>query len=121
MSQNSNIESVLHETRTFDPPENFDSRINGAYIGSMEEYKEMHEKSLQDPDGFWGLVADELDWFERWDTVLDGDDTDYEGSVPPSLGLIPPESKKLCRYLPVERWKKLSPHVQALAVPRHVD
>ena len=53
--------------------------------------------------------------------TLDGDDADYEGSVPPSLGLIPPEGQKLCRYLPVERWKKLSPHVRPLAVPRHAE
>ncbi|MDB4493260.1 hypothetical protein N9216_01460 [Pseudomonadales bacterium] len=53
--------------------------------------------------------------------TLDGEDADYEGSAPPSLGLIPPENKNLCRYLPKERWDKLSPHVKALSVPRHVD
>ena len=73
MSENSNIESVLHETRTFEPPENFDTRISGAHIGSMDEYTKMYKQSIEDPNTFWAAVADELDWFERWDTVLDGD------------------------------------------------
>lgn len=66
MSQNINIESVLHETRIFDPPVNFDSRIGGAYIGSMNEYRDLYKQSIEDPNTFWGSVADELDWFERW-------------------------------------------------------
>jgi acetyl-CoA synthetase len=73
MSENSNIESVLHESRTFEPPENFDTRISGAHIGSMDEYTKMYKQSIEDPNTFWAAVADELDWFERWDTVLDGD------------------------------------------------
>ncbi len=68
----SSIESILQEDRIFAPPENFDSRIGGAYISSMEEYETLHKRSLEDSDGFWGDVADELDWFERWDTVQTG-------------------------------------------------
>ncbi|MDP6693067.1 MAG: acetate--CoA ligase [Phycisphaerales bacterium] len=70
---NSSIESVLHEERTFDPPENFDTKIGGAYIRSIDEYKEIYKRSIDDPNTFWGSVAGELDWFERWDTVLSGD------------------------------------------------
>ena len=60
---NSNIESVLQENREFDPPANFDQRIGGSYIGSMGEYKEIYDRSIENPDEFWGSVADELDWF----------------------------------------------------------
>ena len=72
MTDTGNFESILHEDRTFSPPENFDVRIGGAYIGSMDEYNEMYKRSIDDPDGFWGDVADELDWFERWNTVSSG-------------------------------------------------
>ena len=73
MSQKSTIESLLQESRTFNPPETFDSRIGGAYIESMDEYEELYKQSIDDPNTFWASVADELDWFERWDTVLEGD------------------------------------------------
>ena len=29
------------------------------------------ERSLNDPEGFWGEVAHGLDWYRKWDTVLD--------------------------------------------------
>ncbi len=68
-----NIESILHEDRIFQPQDNFDTRIGGAYIDSMEEYTSLYKRSIEDPDGFWSDVADELDWFERWDTVQTGE------------------------------------------------
>jgi len=60
------IESVLHENRIFNPPADFDERIGGAYISSMEQYREMYRRSIDDPEGFWGEAAAELDWFEPW-------------------------------------------------------
>lgn len=67
-----NIESILQEDRIFSPQDNFDARIGGAYIGSLDEYNTMYKRSIDNPDGFWGDVADELDWFERWNTVSSG-------------------------------------------------
>ena len=29
------------------------------------EYIELYNQSINDPDGFWGRVADRLDWFEK--------------------------------------------------------
>ena len=72
MTDSVKIESILHEDRLFLPQKNFDERIGGAYINSSEAYNEMYSRSIQDPDCFWGDVADELDWFERWDTVSSG-------------------------------------------------
>ncbi len=63
------IESVLHEERHFDPPVGFSQSIGGAYIGSIEQYREMYDRSLRDPDGFWAGIAGELDWFEPWSIV----------------------------------------------------
>ncbi|MDP6602415.1 MAG: acetate--CoA ligase, partial [Phycisphaerales bacterium] len=69
MSDSGNIESVLQEDRVFEPPASFGERIGGAYIESIDAYRTMWERSIADPDSFWAEVADELDWFERWDTV----------------------------------------------------
>ena len=64
-----NIESILQEDRTFTPPAEFSEQ---AHIKSLEQYKELYEKAKNDPEGFWGELAEqELEWFEKWDTVLD--------------------------------------------------
>jgi propionyl-CoA synthetase len=34
-------------------------------------YKELHTRSISDPEGFWGDAAKEIDWIKPWDTVLD--------------------------------------------------
>jgi len=34
-------------------------------------YQETYERSLSDPDGFWAEAAEDIDWFDRWETVLD--------------------------------------------------
>ncbi|MBX3352196.1 MAG: acetate--CoA ligase [Phycisphaeraceae bacterium] len=66
----SDIESLLHESRVFPPPADFAA---GARIGSMERYRELHARSLADPDGFWDEVARELHWFTPWKTVREFD------------------------------------------------
>ncbi len=69
MSEQSNIESILTENRVFDPPQSFNERIGGTYIQSIDEYEKLYKRSIDAPDEFWAEVADELDWFEQWDTV----------------------------------------------------
>jgi propionyl-CoA synthetase len=34
-------------------------------------YAELHARSLKDPQGYWGAVADDLVWTRKWDRVLD--------------------------------------------------
>ena len=36
-----------------------------------EIYDKVVQRSLVDPEGFWGEVAQGLDWEKKWDTVLD--------------------------------------------------
>jgi acetyl-CoA synthetase len=33
----------------------------------------MYKRSLDDPEGFWGEYAQELDWFKKWEKALEGD------------------------------------------------
>jgi acetyl-CoA synthetase len=51
------------------PPEEFTRQ---AYIKSFEEYKKLYEESVEDPEKFWGRMAEEfVTWEKRWDRVLD--------------------------------------------------
>ncbi len=34
-------------------------------------YEEAYRRSLEDPEGFWGEVAGEIDWIKPWESVLD--------------------------------------------------
>ncbi|MEO8763914.1 MAG: acetate--CoA ligase [Ginsengibacter sp.] len=40
-------------------------------ITSLEQYKEQYQKSITDPDSFWGDVADTFYWRKKWDKVLE--------------------------------------------------
>jgi acetyl-CoA synthetase len=62
------FESVLEESRKFEPPEEF---AKNAHISSLREYERLYRKSIEDPQGFWGEIAGELHWFKPWDRVLD--------------------------------------------------
>src|SRR5215212_4263828 len=35
------------------------------------DYQTAYDRSLRDPDGFWGDAAESISWFKRWDSVLD--------------------------------------------------
>ena len=37
----------------------------------MTNYKPIYERSLKDPEGFWGEAANNIDWDKPWDKVLD--------------------------------------------------
>jgi acetyl-CoA synthetase len=63
------IESILHEERTFEPSQEFSEQ---ASIKSLEEYNQLYEKAKANPEAFWAELAEtELDWFQKWDQVLD--------------------------------------------------
>jgi len=54
------IESLLKESRVFPPDAEFAAH---AHITSLEQYKAMHARSLEDPEGFWKEMAERLHWF----------------------------------------------------------
>jgi acetyl-CoA synthetase len=63
------IESILQEKRLFQPPAEFS---RNAHIKSLKEYQQLYEKAKADPAAFWAELAEqELDWFQKWDQVLD--------------------------------------------------
>jgi acetyl-CoA synthetase len=62
------IESVLKETRSFSPDEEFAAQ---AHISSLAQYREMYARSLDEPEAFWREVASELHWFTPPQRVLE--------------------------------------------------
>ncbi len=40
-------------------------------IRTFEEYQTMYKKSVEDPEAFWGEVAQEFEWKKPWTRVLD--------------------------------------------------
>ncbi len=68
MSQDNKITSMMAEDRVFYPPKELTEK---AHIKSLDEYRQMYEKSINEPEEFWGELAEkEIDWFKKWDQVL---------------------------------------------------
>jgi acetyl-CoA synthetase len=40
-------------------------------ISSLEEYKQVYQRSVDDPAGFWGDVAKHYHWYKPWESVLE--------------------------------------------------
>jgi acetyl-CoA synthetase len=64
-AKGSQFESVYAEKRVFDPSSKF---VQNARLKGREEYERMYKRSISDPNGFWGEMAEkELEWFKKWD------------------------------------------------------
>ena len=61
------ITSMMEEKRVFKPKK--ESRQK-AYIKSLDAYKRIYQRSIEDPEGFWGELAEQIDWYKKWDKVL---------------------------------------------------
>ncbi|MBK9173370.1 MAG: acetate--CoA ligase [Chloracidobacterium sp.] len=68
MSETNAIESVLSETRVFQPPSDFASK---AHISGFEAYEKLYAEAEADPSAFWEKQAADLHWFKRWEKVLE--------------------------------------------------
>lgn len=71
MSEKDSIKVLMSEERTFAPSEDI---ISKAHISSLQQYEEMYKKSVDDPEGFWGEIAEKnITWSKKWDKVLEYD------------------------------------------------
>ena len=53
----------------YPPSEEF---VRQAHVKGMEGYRELYRRAEQDPEAFWGDIAErEIHWFEKWKEVLD--------------------------------------------------
>ena len=39
-------------------------------INSLEQYQQDYKKSVEQPEAFWGEIAEHFKWHKKWDTVL---------------------------------------------------
>ncbi|HIG81061.1 MAG TPA: acetyl-coenzyme A synthetase, partial [Verrucomicrobiales bacterium] len=44
-----------------------------AHVASLEQYRELYEQSIADPETFWAGQAERLSWSRKWDTVREYD------------------------------------------------
>ena len=69
MSENKNnieaLEVHLKVQEKIYPPKEIADR---AWI---KDYEEIYKRSIEDRESFWGEIANELEWFEKWDKVLE--------------------------------------------------
>ncbi|MSR31508.1 MAG: acetate--CoA ligase [Gemmataceae bacterium] len=67
-SSSGNITSVLKETRSFPPSQEFSSQ---AHVKSLAEYEKLWKEAAEEPEKFWAAQADSLSWVKKWDKVLE--------------------------------------------------
>ncbi len=58
------ISALLSEDRVFDPPEAFRAR-------ALIQDRSVYDRAGADPEGFWADQAERLQWFKRWDRVME--------------------------------------------------
>jgi len=61
------IDTVLYETRAFEPSRAFAAE---AHIGNKLEYDLLWKQSQQDPIAFWEDAARNITWFSKWKKTL---------------------------------------------------
>ncbi len=64
--QSSTIDALLQENRRFPPSAEFTANAN-------VRDPSVYQRAKDDPEGFWAEAANRLDWFQRWEKVLDWD------------------------------------------------
>ena len=67
MEEPKTIASMMSEKRVLNPPKELSKK---AHIKSLDQYNEIYKRSVNDTEGFWGEMAEQLDWYRKWDKVL---------------------------------------------------
>jgi acetyl-CoA synthetase len=71
MVDENNKKSPVMESEIFYPNKQV---IENAHI---KDYKSMYKYSIENREKFWAEQADNLDWFKKWDKVLDASDAPF--------------------------------------------
>ena len=62
------MENTKGKDHVFAPARAFAER---AHVGSMDAYRKLYERSVKDPEGFWGEIADGFHWRRKWTKLRD--------------------------------------------------
>lgn len=60
-------EAAETEDHPIAPREDF---VKKAHVRSREQYEAMYKKSIEDPEGFWGEIANQFYWHKKWDVSI---------------------------------------------------
>ena len=64
----------MADAQQADPVYDVPAAVRGQTAIDDETYLRMYDRSVRDPEGFWAeQAAAQVDWFEKWDTVLEWD------------------------------------------------
>lgn len=58
---------IPHRGKKYPPSKEF---AKNAAVKSMRQYRVLYRRSVEDPEGFWGEMAQSLHWFKKWKKVL---------------------------------------------------
>ena len=58
-------ENKKTESEIYNPPQSIVENAN------VQEYENLYKRSIEDREGFWAEQAENLEWYEKWDKVLD--------------------------------------------------
>ena len=47
--------------------------VSNSRIASIESYRMLYKQSIENPEKFWGEIAERLDWYTKWNSVRDVD------------------------------------------------
>ncbi len=67
MSDQEKSEVLLKVKEKYQPPQEV---VDRAWV---KDYESLYKRSVEDREGFWSEVAEELHWFKKWDKVLEWD------------------------------------------------
>jgi len=79
-----NLSSSLTEIRLFPPPAEFAAK---AHVKDRAAYDAMYRRSVEEPEGFWAEAAGDLEWFEPWRAVREGEAQDTRWFVGGKINL----------------------------------
>jgi acetyl-CoA synthetase len=71
MTSTSNIQSVQSESAVYAPSSHFAKAMPSLHVPDMATYEKLHTEALNQPEKFWGDVAQEFHWYKPWNSVLE--------------------------------------------------
>lgn len=91
---------MASEEKIYYPPDEIVKNAN------VKEYDETYKRSIEDPEAFWAEQAESLDWFKKWDKVLDDSNHPYyKWFVGGKINII---HNAIDRHLKTEKRNKLA-------------
>jgi len=91
---------IEHTSEFYKPSQSVIEQAN------VKEYDEQYKRSIEDPQAYWAEQAEELEWYKKWDKVLDDSNPPfYKWFTGGKINII---HNAIDRHLTTERKNKLA-------------